>query len=47
LNCSRPLFWAERSDDVLLDQGHESAAIGHGLATRLVPSLPDRLAQAG
>ncbi|MFI0242490.1 SAM-dependent methyltransferase [Streptomyces sp. NPDC016845] len=42
--------WASQSDDVLLDQGRASAATGHALATRLVPSLPglaDRLATAG
>lgn len=42
--------WAEQSDEVLLDQGHASAAIGQGLATRLAPGLAglaDRLAQPG
>lgn len=42
--------WAEQSDEVLLDQGHASAAIGQALATRLAPGLAglaDRLAAPG
>jgi predicted O-methyltransferase YrrM len=31
--------WAAQPDEVLLDQGHASAATGHALATRLVPTL--------
>ena len=39
--------WSAQPDEVLLDQGHASAATGHALATRLVPALDglaDRLA---
>jgi predicted O-methyltransferase YrrM len=34
-----PQGWDAQSDDVLLDQGRASAATGHALATRLVPTL--------
>ena len=42
--------WSELPDEILLDQGHASAATGHALATRVVPALPglaDRLAAPG
>lgn len=45
-----PPGWAAQPDQVLLDQGHGSAAIGHALATRLVPALDglaSRLATPG
>jgi SAM-dependent methyltransferase len=35
-----PPGWAELPDEVLLDQGHASAALGHALANRVVPTLP-------
>jgi 2-polyprenyl-3-methyl-5-hydroxy-6-metoxy-1,4-benzoquinol methylase len=44
------LGWAAQPDKVLLDQGHASAAIGHAIATQLVPALPGlaaRLASPG
>jgi SAM-dependent methyltransferase len=42
--------WAAQPDEVLLAQGHASAASGHALATRLVPALAGlagRLASPG
>ena len=45
-----PPGWSALPDEVLLDQGHASAATGHALATRLVPTLAglaDRLAAPG
>ncbi|HEX6452039.1 MAG TPA: methyltransferase domain-containing protein [Trebonia sp.] len=45
-----PPGWATQSDEVLLNQGHASAATGRALATRLVPTLPGlagRLASPG
>ena len=45
-----PPGWSELPDEVLLDQGHASAATGHALATRVVPALPGlagRLAAPG
>jgi SAM-dependent methyltransferase len=42
--------WSAQPDEVLLDQGHASAATGYALATRLVPALDglaERLAAPG